>query len=655
MSLITKPEKSRKAGGKLAARFRNANMLFVVSVLVVMTAISSAMVYTLTDAASKEYVRFYAAETADILSSHLNKEISLVRQAAASSEIIEWFADESNPEKKQAAYNKMMLYADMVQMQGLYFAVTASGNEYSVEAGTPFEDFAPYHVLSPDSKYDRWFFDAINAEFDYILKLDTVKTSDDFSIWIDHKVINNGEIVGVFSSALPFDIIFNDLFGQYDNRNVRGVVIDHQGIIQMDSSVPDAHHLLSSLAVYDASEMNHILDVKADSAFISVINTYLENPEIHFGNRLKPEVIKISDGEFRYVAIAQIPFTNWLTVTSYSSAALFSFANALPLIIAIFLLYIIYAAVSSVFTRRLVFNPLGQLTDSLSAHDPDNVFGIERDDEIGELARETRNSWNLLNEESEALQKAHEYSSLMLDLTPTACALWDEHVNLIDCNKTYVKLFCLDSKQELIDFFPRLIPGHQPDGTLTRELMDTSVKKALSTESGQFTLDFMHLLPNGDELPVEVTIVRVDDGKGAYYATYLRDMREHKRMTADIIERDRLIQEAHNHTKLLLDLTPLSCTLWDKNMQIFDCNNTVVKLFGLNSKQEYKENFGKFLPAFQPDGMPTSDKMNLSIKEAVEKGQCVLEFMHLLPGGESLPVEITVVKVDDGSGAHIAT
>jgi hypothetical protein len=359
----------------------------------------------------------------------LNKEISLVRQAAASTEIIEWFADEDDPEKKQAAFNVMMLFADLMQMKGLYFAIKESGNEYAIDSGASFDEFMPYHVLDPDGEFDQWFFDAINSEFDYILKLDTVKSSDDFSIWIDHKVMKNGEIFGVFSSALPFEIISEDLFGQYDHQNVRGVVIDHLGIVQMDSHVPEAERLLSSMFVYDVSEMYHILDIKDDPGLISVINTYLDNPETHFGKRMEPNVIEYASRDnFRYVAIAPIPYTNWLAITSYSSGALFSFTNALPLIITLVLVFIIYAAVSSVLTRRLVFTPLSKLTASLSVHNVDDIYGISRDDEIGELARETQDSWNCLNESSAALQVVHEHVNLLLDLTPLACSLWDLHL-----------------------------------------------------------------------------------------------------------------------------------------------------------------------------------------------------------------------------------
>jgi len=389
----------------LATRFRNINMLLFVFILLSMAVASAVLVYNIADSASRDYVRFYTMENVDVLFAHLNGEISLVRHAAASPEIIEWFADEGNQTKKLAAYQRMMHFAGMQRLDGLYFAISESRNEYSIERNALFEDFKPYHVLVQESAYDRWFFDALDSKFEYILKLDTVKSLDDVYIWIDHKVRKDGEVVGVFSAGIPFNVVFDDLFGEYNSQNVLGFVIDDRGLIQMDSSMPDAESLLGSLSVYDAAEMRHILDVESSSVFAAAIKSYLDDHTIHYGKRAKPEVFKLSGKEYQYLSISPVPNTNWLAVTLYNSSALLNILSFLPPLIVVILSFAVYIMVSSLLIQKLVFKPLSLLSVSVSEseHNSDNIYGIKRDDEIGALARETRESWLRLGENAAKL------------------------------------------------------------------------------------------------------------------------------------------------------------------------------------------------------------------------------------------------------------
>jgi hypothetical protein len=86
------------------------------------------------------------------------------------------------------------------------------------------------------------------------------------------------------------------MFGSYDSTRVRGFVIDHRGIIQMDSTVPEPN-LISADNPYTWEE-KHILNINSDSNFISAINRYQRNPAIFYG-RTEPEVIKLFGGDYQ--------------------------------------------------------------------------------------------------------------------------------------------------------------------------------------------------------------------------------------------------------------------------------------------------------------------------------------------------------------------
>jgi len=390
---------------KLATRFRNINILLIGLILIVTVIVCAILIIDFTDTASLDYVRFYTAESVEIFSSHLNRGLIMVQHISQSREIIEWFADEENEQKRASALQEMIPYADMLQISRLHFAVSSSQNEYFLERGVTVEEIKPFSVLDSSSPYNQWYFSTIGSLFDFTLRVDACKVNNDYRLWISHRVVKDGVTVGVFSSAMRIDALYYELFGHYDAKSVKGFVIDHRGIIQIDSTSPQLGHVNGSYI----REENHILTINSYEAFVSAINRYQRNPTIFYG-RTDPEVIRLPDGDYRYLSIAPIPNTNWLMITFFSSGALFDIMRVIPTLGVVILAFIIFVVLNSILIRRLLFKPLSMLSDSVSTSDRDenDIFGVNRDDEIGELARTTQEVWNRLNDMADSLKDAAE-------------------------------------------------------------------------------------------------------------------------------------------------------------------------------------------------------------------------------------------------------
>jgi signal transduction histidine kinase/CheY-like chemotaxis protein len=406
---------NKKNQCKIAVRFRNVNILFLVFILVIVTLLSAVMIYSITDNMSENYARFYSVETVEILGLHLNRELSLIQHASRSKAVADWFANEDNPEKKAAAYHIMMEYADLLQIQGLYFVIERSHNEYSIASGTPFEDFRPFNVISPLHDYDVWYFNCINSENEFALNMDVDKITDTRRLWLNHKVMDNENILGVFCSALQFNDMFHELFNRYDSRSVIGYIIDQNGIIQIDSSLSEPSLPYDDISLID--ERRQIQDVNSNPVFVSEINAYLENYKGFFNRRTEPKVIKLSSGPFRYMSIASIQNTNWLTVTLFNSQSLFSVMRFLPPFIIILSAFVLYMAASSALFHRLVFKPLNLLTRSVPGEDfgVNGIYGTDRDDEIGELARTMRETMNEIERRDRFLHKVNLAATVLLN------------------------------------------------------------------------------------------------------------------------------------------------------------------------------------------------------------------------------------------------
>ena len=101
---------------------------------------------------------------------------------------------------------------------------------------------------------------------------------------------------------------------------------------------------------------------------------------------------------------------------------------------------------------------------------------------------------------------------------------------------------------------------------------------------------------------------------------------------------------AEEHLRIIFDTMPLGANFHDGEYNFFDCNEGALKLFGLSSKKEYKENFVNLSPKYQPDWRLSSEKMLEVVNKAAIEGYNRFEWMHQKLNGEPIPCEITLVR-----------
>ena len=233
-------------------------------------------------------------------------------------------------------------------------------------------------------------------------------------------------------------------------------------------------------------------------------------------------------------------------------------------------------------------------------------------------------------------KKAEERTQIMLDAMPLSANFWSKDLINIDCNKEALKLFGLSTKKEYLENFFSLSPEYQPDGKLSNEKAMELVKKAF--EEGYCRVEWMHRKPNGELIPCEVTLVRAKYGKENIVCGYTRDLREMKVIMAKM-------READECTQVLFDATPLSCIMIDKNINVVECNQEIVRLFELSNKQEFIDKMFDFYPQYQPNGLESRDQIIKYIDEAFEEGSSRFEWVHQKLDGEQIPTEVSFVRV----------
>jgi len=153
----------------------------------------------------------------------------------------------------------------------------------------------------------------------------------------------------------------------------------------------------------------------------------------------------------------------------------------------------------------------------------------------------------------EKICEAEELMRTMLDANPLSANFWNKDLELFDVNEATVNLFKLSNRNEYIDNFSAFSPEYQPDGRLSSEAAVQYIQGAF--EKGYERVEWMHQTLDGEKIPCEITLVRVTY-KGEYIiAAYIRDLREHKKMMADIDKQAQLLNVINRLATVLLAAT----------------------------------------------------------------------------------------------------
>ena len=243
------------------------------------------------------------------------------------------------------------------------------------------------------------------------------------------------------------------------------------------------------------------------------------------------------------------------------------------------------------------------------------------------------------------IEDANELNKIMLEGYPLGCTIFSQNGTIIDCNMKVLQWSGLASKQEYRETFAALLPEHQTDGQSSKKQMKQILKTVL--ETGYMCFEWELRIRDGQVVPVEITAIRGRRGNEDIVIVYSHDLREHKKMLAEM-------READERTRLMLDAMPLCCNLWDNRFRNIACNLETVKLFELKDKQEYLDRYLELSPKYQPDGRLSKKKAIEQVKTAFQEGRCQFEWLFQKLDGTPIPSDVTLVRIQQGNEYIVA-
>ncbi len=240
-----------------------------------------------------------------------------------------------------------------------------------------------------------------------------------------------------------------------------------------------------------------------------------------------------------------------------------------------------------------------------------------------------------LKSSRELARQADAHMKIMFDSMPLCATLWNKNFHIMDCNLAAPKLFGLKTKQEFLENFIALSPEHQPNGRTS--LDNVQEKMGIVFSEGFCRMEWMHQNLDGEPIPTEVTLIRIEFQNDYYVLGYIRDLREFKAM-----EKKSALMEERN--ALISEHVPLCIMFWNKAGEMFDCNQEVLRVFKFDTKEEYFANLYNTSPTYQPDGRNSKDTVFANHIEVLEKGFKRFEWLHCTGDGELIPMEIYLAR-----------
>jgi len=130
------------------------------------------------------------------------------------------------------------------------------------------------------------------------------------------------------------------------------------------------------------------------------------------------------------------------------------------------------------------------------------------------------------------MREADECTQVLFNATPLSCFMFDKNVKILEANQEIERLFGLSDKKEFIENSNDFFPEYQPSGEASADMLVRYIDEAF--EEGYCKFEWMHQKRDGEQVPTEVTFVRVKLRGDYAIAGYIRDLRELKTMVAEM-------------------------------------------------------------------------------------------------------------------------
>jgi len=313
----------------------------------------------------------------------LVRETALAETLARSPSIIEWGADEADPDKRRRGMAELEHYRLAFRDRSYFFAVEGSGNYYFNDAANSFSQAPLRYTLSDNNPRDGWFFKTLSEGPGCTLNVDNDENLGLTKVWINCVVADGARTIGVLGTGIDLTTFIRDVVSP-DQVGVDSMFVDRTGAVQADRDRNriDFHSLTKSA---DARKtVFQRVDGDADRATLTAMMRSVSNGQ----DSVKAQFMTV-DGRSTLVGVGYLDQLGWYNVTLMDVDQIIDSRLFRPIAVLLGLMMLAAAALVTWLFKRSVLDRLAVAEHSVArieAGDFSPVQPLRGDDEISRLA-----------------------------------------------------------------------------------------------------------------------------------------------------------------------------------------------------------------------------------------------------------------------------
>ncbi|MCL2244962.1 MAG: response regulator [Treponema sp.] len=262
---------------------------------------------------------------------------------------------------------------------------------------------------------------------------------------------------------------------------------------------------------------------------------------------------------------------------------------------------------------------------------------MDMNDSIEVIKALERENAHLRAEKEREMNKAYKFNRAILKSAPFGLTIFDENINIIDCNDEILRI-CSTSKQYYIDHFFEFSPKYQKDGQNSIEKAADYMKRAMSGETLVF--EWLHQSQYGDIIPCELTVTCIEDNGNFTGLAFAYDLR-------NIIKIKEEMSRAARINQSILETMPIGIAIFDGTPKVTDCNDELIRMFNAPKQQIIDRFYDDFSPEYLEDGRLSIYESLKIMNRAISGEKVQIEWPHQTAAGEPVPCELTLTRVKD--------
>lgn len=405
-----------------------------------------------------------AHESSSVISTEINtminQEIYIAKNLSESESIIEWMKTKNTNHPNNDIADELSKYINDLKDMNIFIAIDNTREFFFIEDVVP-EELNPKYILDKSLESDDWYFNTRDYIDDFDLNVDFDRNLKIMRIWINIKVEEDGNFFGIIGTGVELNPIVENIFAEEENYNSESLIFDSFGAIQLIRDVNKIQE--NSFGKIDDDKSIYTYGETDD--FRSQIDEFIKNPS-------KNKIIDLEKNK-SFMILSPIENTDWFMATQYNTWDIISFMDFSKLIVIVFALFIIFMfGINRIVKIKLIL-PIEKLNESLLN---DMQYGLDREDEIGNLATTIANMNKQLKEYSNELEERYDKQTDLvnrfLDKAPVGVIGIDIETRVLSSNQHFRELIKTEKEVKLCDILIEeinLISELNSKGTLVIE------------------------------------------------------------------------------------------------------------------------------------------------------------------------------------------